>query len=224
MVGQPSPRPEDRPTEPGVPGILGIYQALFTTKDRPLIATVTIDGAGASGKPLRFTLPDAWPPKPAETIMKRVDATYAGLRSLVTHEQLSSGPRRTIDTLYKAVAPSSLTIKSSNGIDGVVIGTTRWDKQPGRPYRRSTQRPPLKAIKPYWEGAVEDATLLDSSAIGERPVWLISFAALQMPAFFEIAVDKKTNRVLDLHMIASAHFMHHRYGLFDVPPTIRAPA
>ena len=55
-----------------------------------------------------------------------------------------------------------------------------------------------------------------------------SFFDPQLHAWFTIVVDRATMHTLELHMTATAHFMHEVYGPFDsplriVPPT-KAPA
>ena len=204
------------------PGTLGTYQATLATSSRPVSATVTMNGAGSSSRPLSFTLPAAWPPKPADALMTKVDRAYARLKTLVTRERLASNPTDAITSVYKAVAPDSLSIDSSNGVQAIILGDRRWDNVGGG-WRQSNQSPPLKAIAPYWSGIVQDPVLIGATSLNGRAVWIVSFAAPQFPAFFQIKVDKKTSRVLDLRMTASAHFMHHRYGPFNAPLEINPP-
>ncbi len=56
-----------------------------------------------------------------------------------------------------------------------------------------------------------------------REVWRISFVDPNVPAWFNVSIDKKTLRTLKLSMIAAAHFMHHVYGGFDEPQSIEPP-
>lgn len=208
---------------PGEAGALGTYQALLATTGRPVTAIVTLAGPGSSGKPVRFPLPVAWPPRSAAALMTKVDRVYSRLKTLVTHERLASDPIHVVNTVYRAIAPSTLAIESSNDTRAVVIGAKRWDKQPGAGWRESVQSPPVNALAPFWAGIIQDPTLLGSTTVGGRHVWFVSFAAPQIPAFFQLDVDKATSRTLDLRMTASAHFMHHRYGPFDSPLTITPP-
>ena len=59
--------------------------------------------------------------------------------------------------------------------------------------------------------------------IEDKHMQVLSFYDPQTPAFFTIAIERATLRTLDLHMIAAAHFMHHRYTGFDAPVTIAPP-
>jgi len=202
---------------------LGTYQTVLAARGRPIRATVTVAGPGASNRPLVFTAPATWPPKPAATLLRTVDRVYGKLRTLVTHERLASSPTNALISVYRAVAPDSLTIDSSNGLHAVVIGRRRWDKTGAGGWRQSTQNPPVKAISPYWAGLIQDPTLLGSTTLRGHHAWIVSFAAPQIPAFFQIDVDKQNDRVLDLRMTASAHFMHHRYGPFNTRIAIKPP-
>lgn len=204
-------------------GTMGTYQALLPTIERPHTATVEVTGPGAGSRPLTFDLPGQWPPRPATALLAQVDRAYGRLTSLVTHERLASNPNHVVNSVYRAIAPSTLQITSSNGTRSVVIGTRRWDKQDGTPWRESAQRPPVQAISPYWAGVIQDPTVLRSTTYAGRPATVLTFAAPQIPAFFEITVDNATKRTLALRMTASAHFMHHRYGPFDTELSIHPP-
>lgn len=205
------------------PGPLGTYQALLPASGRPESATVDVAGPGAAAKPLRFALTGAWPPRPATALLAKVDRAYTRLASLVTHERLASSPTNAIVSVYHAVAPSTLEIVSSNGLRAIVIGNRRWDKSGGGPWRESPQQPPIASIAPFWSGVIEDPTVLRRTTYEGRPATVLSFAAPQIPAFFEITVDDATDRTVDLRMTASAHFMHHRYGPFNTTLAIRPP-
>ena len=65
--------------------------------------------------------------------------------------------------------------------------------------------------------------MIGTTRVDGRSAWLVSFYDAQIPAFFTIAVDKKTLHTLDLRMTAAAHFMHHRYSGFNAPVTIAPP-
>ena len=54
--------------------------------------------------------------------------------------------------------------------------------------------------------------MLGSGRFAGHAVWHVSFYDPRTPAWFLVAIDKKTLRTLDLHMTATAHFMHDTYG------------
>ena len=73
---------------------------------------------------------------------------------------------------------------------------------------------PLTAPALQWTRAT-NVHLLGSATVAGRRVWLISFYDPSFGGFFQIWVDKKTMRTLQLTLIAAAHFMHHRYSDFN---------
>ncbi len=204
-------------------GPLGTYQATLATTSSPVSARVSVDGPRSWDRPIAFTLPrSAWPPQPAGKLMRSVDRAYARLKTLVIHQRLASKPGDAVTTVYRAIAPHTLATEDSSGDATVQIGKHLWGRVGGGTWVASTTTP-VQAIKPFWSGIVEDPVLLGSGRLRGRPVWNLSFAAPQLPAFFRLAVDKQTDRVLDLHMTAAAHFMHHVYGPFNSKLTITPP-
>jgi len=77
---------------------------------------------------------------------------------------------------------------------------------------------------PPWATAPAHAALRGSSTVSGRAAWLISFLEPSTPAWFKLAIDKKTMRTLELRMVAPAHFMHHLYSGFNSGFTIKPPA
>jgi hypothetical protein len=201
----------------------GCYETTINTTGPPRSATVTVNGPGASGRPLTFAMPAQWPPVPAAQTVLETEAAYRKLTSLVTHERLASDPTHVANTVYEAVAPDRLRIKTTSGHDTIVIGKTRWDRQPDGKWAKTLQSATSPSITPYWGGTLEDVMLLGTTRIAGRPAWIVSFAAPQFPAFFTVWIDRKTHRALKLHMTASAHFMQHAYGPFNTPIKITPP-
>ncbi len=204
-------------------GPAGTYAALLPVARPARVVRVLVTRPGGRTDTVPFRLPDAWPPRPAGGVMAHVDRAYRDLRTLVIHERLASSPTQAITSVYRAAAPSSLTISSSNGNREVVIGERRWDRHPGAGWEASQQLPALRAITPFWRGTLQDPTLLGTTTVSGRPALRLSFAAPQIPAFFQLVVDRATYRPLRLSMIAAAHFMQHGYSGFDVPQHISAP-
>jgi hypothetical protein len=204
-------------------GPLGTYGAEAALRARPTRVDVRLAGRGAGGNPVVFRLPAAWPPRAAAALVTSAARAFGQLGTLVTRERLAADRIHKVRSVYRAVAPSSLDIRSSNGTETIVIGKRRWDRVGTGPWESSTQSPPLRAIRPFWVGDVQDATLLGHAVVRGRRTWVVSFAAPQMPAFFTVWVDERTQRTLRLRMTASAHFMLHDYGPFDAPLRISAP-
>jgi copper transport protein len=164
---------------------------------------------------LAFTLPERWPAPTARALVERVDRVFRGLRTVVIHEHLASSAKNAIRTTYDVEAPNRFTYKIVNGPEAVVIGKTRWDRLPHGRWQRSEQDP-IKEPEPFWgSDPVRNARLLAPDRA--------SFYDPKLPAWFELTIDPKTDRLLALRMTAMAHFMRHRYSGFDAPLKIAPP-
>lgn len=196
----------------------GCYEAAFNTAAIPEHASITFDG----GQRVDFALPAHGSSASALALVREAEAEYRQLRSLVTHERLASDPTEVVYTTYYAVAPDKLRFDVRGGDDSIIIGNRRWDRAPGQTWQESPQEP-IRPIAPYWTPLVQDATILGTATVQDRPCWVIAFADPQTPGFFTIYVDKSTHRTLELEMTAAAHFMHHVYGPFNEPLKIQPP-
>jgi copper transport protein len=199
----------------------GCYRAHVPGSGRPLAVTFTIGGGARSRSTLGFALPTRWPPPTAVGLVQRATRVFRRLRTLVIHERLASSPSAVVRTTWELVAPNKLAYQIKGGSQAVVIGDRRWDRNPGGKWQRSAQTP-LRQPTPFWTSA-SDAHVVGTTRVEGRSAWLVSFYDRQIPAFFTIAIDKKTLRTLDLRMTAAAHFMHHRYTGFNKPLRIAPP-
>ena len=172
--------------------------------------------------PIAFDIPASTPS--AARIVARASRVTRRLRSLVYVESLRSGPTGGLLTTWRLKAPSEVTYSIRNGASAVIIGRTRWDRdRPAAPWRRSQQIPALTVPEPAWGSTVVNAHLLGTGHIGGKPVWVVSFANPDTPAWFTAWIDRQTYRTLRLKMTAAAHFMRHTYLEFDQPVRIVPP-
>ena len=172
--------------------------------------------------PIAFDIPASTPS--AARIVARASRVTRRLRSLVYVESLRSGPTGGLLTTWRLKAPSEVTYSIRNGASAVIIGRTRWDRdRPAAPWRRSQQIPALTVPEPAWGNTVVNAHLLGTGHIGGKPVWVVSFANPDTPAWFTAWIDRQTYRTLRLKMTAAAHFMRHTYLEFDQPVRIVPP-
>ena len=171
--------------------------------------------------PVAFMIPAQT--QPASELVAEARRAYASLRSLVIHERLASSPRNKIATTWRIVAPDRLTYLTSAGSRAVVVGASRWDSDRNRPFVRSPQVPPLELPGSQWGPRWVDARALGWTRVGGRRARLVSFFDPRLPGWYELAMDRRTHRPLELKMTAAAHFMHHRYTDFNRPIRIEPP-
>jgi copper transport protein len=177
--------------------------------------TVVLDSGAVA-----FDLPG--PTQPASRLVGEARRAFTGLRSLVIHERLASSRRDKITTTFRIVAPDRLTYVTSAGSRAVVIGGQRWDAQGKGAFLRSPQTP-LQLPGAEWGPRWLNARALGWTTVAGRRAHVVSFFDPQLPAWFELAVDPRTQTPLTLKMTAAAHFMHHVYTNFNQPMQIVAP-
>jgi hypothetical protein len=209
-------RVDGGPLHSATPCGSGCYGAL-TTASRPRAVSVRVRSTTVT-----FRLPERWPAPRADALVRRAARAFRSLRTLTFEERLASGPRYAIQTRFEIVAPDRLRYRIERGASAVVIGARRWDRSPGGKWTLSPQAP-LRLPQPPWSDDFTNAHLLGSGRVDGRPVWRVSLRDPTTPAWFQLAIDKRTFRTLELRMTAAAHFMHERYSGFDAPLQIRPP-
>jgi hypothetical protein len=187
---------------------------------------VVIDTRGPGTRTTRtdFSLPRTWPVA-ATAVLARVERTLRASRSVAYREHLASAPGHAIDSLWRAVAPNRLAYSADNGTAGIVIGGHRWDRDSsGGAWLRSAQNPPLRLPTVPWGARVQNVVLLDPPA-GKRGTE-IRFALFDpaTPAWYEVTVAARSDRIRSLGMTAVSHFMRDDYLGYDSAAPIRPPA
>jgi hypothetical protein len=198
----------------------GCYRAVLPADVSPRAIDVIVEGAASA----RWTvpLPAQWPPRAAAQLVGGAGRAWRSLHSLAFDETLGSGLKNVVRSSWTAEAPDRLTYRIAGGSSAVVIGKRRWDKAPGERWKQSSQSPLRQPIPP-WVG-VTDAYVVGKTTSDGHPALVVTFFDPKVPAWFRLVVDHKTNRTLDLRMVATAHFMHDRLHSFDAVPPIRPPS
>jgi hypothetical protein len=200
----------------------GCYETTLGLPSPPRALYVVVQRAGRTTS-WSVTLPREWPARDATALIARAARVWKSLRSVSYVDRLSSGPRQTIVSHWRAVAPDRLAYRiAGGGSEAVIIGSQRWDRADGGAWVRS---PALRVHQPqpFWVRAI-DAHVVGSGRIGTRTVWRVSFFDPKTLAWFLASIDKATARTLDVRMWATAHFMHDTYGQFNAPLEIVPPA
>jgi len=193
---------------PARPCGAGCYGA-FVSPRRSM--TVSIDG-----RPLAFRLPAR--AQPANALVTQATRAFRGLRSVGFVERLASSPRHEVVAEFTLERPNRLEYRIPGGPSGIIIGSSRWDRQPGGRWEASPQDPTPQP-EPIWAGAITNAYLLEKT----RSTYVVSFVKPIGPAWFTVVLDRRTLLPRRLQMTAAAHFMTHRYTSFNAPPRIKVP-
>jgi hypothetical protein len=201
----------------GAPCGAGCYRAVAPSAGAPksVVVEVARDNATTTWP---VTMPRPWPPPDAASIVAEATRTYKSLRSLVIHDRLASDETHAVETRWKIVAPDKLAYKIVNGPAAVVVGDRRWDKVPGGTWQQSNQTP-IEQPTPFWS-SWNDAHVLSQT----KDHWRVSFYAPTTPGWFELVIQKRSMRPLDMRMAATAHFMHQVFSSFNEPLRVRPPA
>jgi hypothetical protein len=205
---------ETRPCGPGC------YRGSATLASAPTRLRVTISEPRRHS--VLFTLPNQWPPRNADGLLRGARRVFRSLGSVAFEERLSDG-RRTIVSRWKLETPNRLSYRIRGSDSGVIIGARRWDKFRGQ--RTWTPGPAVPAHQPstIWSAGSYDARVIGTGRLRGRRARIVSFVDPKGPAWFTVWLDAETNRTLALRMLARAHFMQHRYSNFNAPPTISPP-
>lgn len=199
----------------------GCYGAALTMNGRPAAVKVAVR-RGSRTIHWRVTLPATWPPPDATTLIERAEHVWRSLHSLTFHEQLASDSRPPLESAWRVEAPDRVAYQVKHGWAGVVIGERRWDRSPGAARWVASPQTRLSQPVPTWVAAV-DAHVLGAGTVRGHPVWRISFFDPGTPGWFEIALERKTLRTLETHMITASHFMFDAYSAFNASPVITQP-
>ena len=158
------------------------------------------------------------PPRDASALVARAGDTWRALHTLVFSDRLGSDATHVVVSEWRAVAPDRLAYRIRDGYQAVVIGGKRWDRAPHGRWIESPQTAPVTQPVPVWQAAIDAHIVREIGAT----LW-VTFFDPKTPAWFEITVDARTSRTLDLRMVTTAHFMHERYRSFDAPLSISPP-
>ena len=186
----------------------GCYEALVPPAQR---VPVSVDG-----RHLVFHLPRAV--RPAATLVARATEAFRALDSVAYLERLASSPRNRVVAQFTLESPNRLEYRIQGGAAGIVIGSRRWDREPGRGWVLSPWQPTSQP-EPIWAGGVTNAYLLKTTPT----TYVVSFLKPVGRAWFTLDLDRRTLLPSHLSMTAPAHFMTHAYSGFNAPARIRPP-
>ena len=170
------------------------------------------------GSTLHF---DFGSPRAAAKLVARVTDAYKHARSVVYDQRIATTLAPPVQTRWVEVAPDAFSYTITGGAQAVVIGTRRWDREPGASWQRSTTVATAGPMPLWTYGPIANAYVLRQGP----STFVASFlgANRSFPAWFTVVVDRRTLQVVTLQMTAAAHFMHVRYVSWNGSVSIRPP-
>jgi copper transport protein len=157
-------------------------------------------------------------PTDGTALLRRIETRYKALKSVFYLETLASSPTQSITALWRLERPDRISYQIPGGASGIVVGSTRWDRErPDAPWERSPQSR-LRQPVPAWAKARNAHVISDD---GDAKT--LTFVDPSTPAYFKLTVDAKTLLPRELRMTAASHFMVDRYVRFNAPREIYPP-
>jgi hypothetical protein len=197
----------------------GCYRAALPADAAPRTLDVTV--AGDESTRWVVSLPAQWPPRSGAATVARANSAWRALRSLSFEETLGSGLPHVVRSSWQVEAPNRLAYQIVGGAEAVILGSQRWDRNPGGPWKESPQRPIRQPVPP-WVGAT-NAYVVGTTAVAGRPAIVVTFFDPNTPGWYRLVVERDSGRTTDVRMTATSHFMHDRLRSFDSTPRIRPP-
>jgi hypothetical protein len=151
--------------------------------------------------------------------VKGVSKVVKSLPGFSFVERLSSGTVTIVTTWHEA-PPNKLRYRINTGAQSVIIGSRRWDRQPGGKWVESAQTPLSLPAPAWYPNRFTNARIV---ARNGDTVIATFLDAQGGPAWFRLTADRRTLRPIALRMYAPAHFMHHRYFALGKPVRIVPP-
>jgi hypothetical protein len=199
-------------------GVRGVcYEAAVPRGARPLPVQVRLPGRPAVTATVqlpRFDAPDG------TALLRESTAKFRALRSVRALNVLESAPGHAVTTDFTIQAPDRVAFSVHGGASARIIGTTRWDRRPGKGWVRS-QALRSHVPDPFWAPRAEAVHV----AGGDRTTRQLTLVLPGGPTFFRLWIDRATGQVVRLRMITAAHFMREReYDQNRAPPVEPPPA
>jgi hypothetical protein len=152
-------------------------------------------------------------------LLETASQNYRELRGLRVLNVLESRPGHAVTTHFVVQAPDRLAFSVRDGASARIIGTTRWDREPGRDWVRSPA-PRSKVPDPFWAPGAEAVYV----AGRDRTTIQLTLVLPNGPTFFRLWIDRSTQQVIRLRMITAAHFMFEREYDQNRAPPVEPPA
>jgi copper transport protein len=152
-------------------------------------------------------------------LLRAATANFRALHSLRILNVLESSPGHAVTTDFVVQAPDRLAYSVRGGASARIIGSTRWDREPGHDWIPS-QTSQLQLPDAFWAPGAEAVYVAGQ----DRSTTQLTLVVPGGPTFFRLWVDRATRQVVRLRMITAAHFMSEREYDQNRAPPVEPPA
>ena len=159
---------------------------------------VRLERPGGDESTVGFTLPARPQRARAKRLLAHTARRTRALRTVVIDAHLAPSERLALDTVFTIRAPDAMRYGSTQVEDGartpageaIVIRGARWDARRSTGRWSKSEQEPLDQPVPDWRQR-RDPSILGSGRLRGRPAWRVSFRDPTVPAWLEVAVDKR---------------------------------
>jgi copper transport protein len=158
-------------------------------------------------------------------LLERARSTLAAIRAWSTAEQITDGSGNVVFTVFDGVQPDRLRYRTSTDVEGIVIGSRRYQRQGGGTWVQDMLPSPLVVRGPFgsYIEQIGAAILGRKDACGSETCQVVLWETVQPQASFAGWIGLETLRIHRLLMVAPAHFMTAESRVVNRPVKINPP-
>jgi hypothetical protein len=163
----------------------------------------------------------------ARALLDRAQETMRALGSVREAERVSSVPGLYAVTDYRLKAPDRMAYETNGQVQSVVVGATQWTRgQPTVPWQKGEYGGglPFRTRSWFaWTNYARHVYLLAERTQAGRRVAVVGLMDPGTPAWWQLTIDRRTNRVVEDRLVTYGHFMTQRFTAFNQPLRIEPP-
>ena len=201
--------------------------ARFRLASQPSILRVQVRQRGRSHV---ARLPVRWragQEREARRLVARAQAVMRELRTVRETERVSSVPGVYAVTDYRLQAPNRFAYRTNGAVESIVVGKRQWTRAGAHGRWQRSEYGGGLAFRTRswftWTTYARYAYLLAERREAGRRVAVLALMDPGTPAWWRLAIDLRTHRILHSRLVTYGHFMTQRFFAADQPLSIRPP-
>jgi copper transport protein len=161
----------------------------------------------------------------ATRLLERARMTLTAVQTWSTVEQTTDGTGNVVVTMFEGAQPDRLRYRTSSNVEGIIIGSRRYQRQGGSAWEQDMLPTPLAISGPFvpYVGQTGAATMGRSEQCGSETCQVVLWETVEPEASFAGWIGLKTLRIHRLLMVAPSHFMTAELRGVNLPIKITRP-